>query len=84
MNQDEHRVDPESEPGGYGTPTPEQEMPGQEIHGQEMPGQEMPDPAEQRDTPERPGGALPDAAGDEFPTPQDPDAAPPPSATGKG
>ncbi|WP_420179775.1 hypothetical protein [Paenarthrobacter sp. TA1.8] len=69
MNQDEHRVDPESEPGGYGTPTPEQEMPGQ---------------GDERETPERPAQGVPDAPGDEFPTPQDPDAAPPPSATGKG
>jgi hypothetical protein len=28
MSQDEHRVDPDGEPGGYATPTPEQEMPG--------------------------------------------------------
>ena len=39
MSQDDHRVDPENEPGGYGTPTPEQEMPGQ---------------GDERETPERP------------------------------
>ncbi len=75
MNQDEHRVDPDNEPGGYGTPTPGQEMPGQ---------------GDERETPERPAQGVPDAPGipdapaDEFPTPQDPDAAPPPSATGEG
>jgi hypothetical protein len=45
MSQDEHRVDPESEPGGYGTPTPEQEMPGQ---------------GDERETPERPAQGVPD------------------------
>lgn len=75
MSQDEHRVDPDHEPGGYGTPTPEQEMPGQ---------------GDERETPERPAPEIPDAQGvpeapaDEFPTPRDPDAAPPPSATGEG
>ncbi|MCT9871375.1 hypothetical protein [Paenarthrobacter aurescens] len=67
MSQDEHRVDPDSEPGGYGTPTPEQEMPGQ---------------GSERETPERPAEGAPEVTGDEFPTPKDPDAAPPPSATG--
>lgn len=80
MNQDEHRVDPDNEPGGYGTPTPEQEMPGQDMRGQ----------GDERETPERPAQEVPDAQGipdapdDEFPTPKDPDAAPPPSATGRG
>ncbi|MDI2020659.1 hypothetical protein [Paenarthrobacter nicotinovorans] len=68
MSQDEHRVDPDSEPGGYGTPTPEQEMPGS---------------GDGRETPERPAEGVPEVPGDEFPTPKDPDAAPPSEATGQ-
>ena len=48
MSQDEHRVDPDSEPGGYGTPTPEQEMPGS---------------GDGRETPERPAEGVPHAQG---------------------
>jgi len=67
MSQDEHRVEPSDEPGGYGTPTPEQELPGQGTQGE---------------TPERPAQDEPTVPEGEFPTPKDPDAAPPPSAIG--
>lgn len=68
MSHDEHRVDPDSEPGGYGTPTPEQELPGSGSGAE---------------TPERPAQGVPNVPGDDFPTPKDPDAAPPAAATGQ-
>ncbi|MGO4588239.1 hypothetical protein [Paenarthrobacter sp. 2TAF44] len=48
MSQDEHRVDPEDAAGGYGTPTPEQELPGQ---------------GSERETPERPSPGTPPGPG---------------------